>query len=298
MVKFTVATATYNRAGVLHRVYDSLASQTYRDFEWIIVDDGSVDNTGELVESFRRNADFPVRYFYEKNSGKHIAINKAVREAQGELFIMVDSDDSFKPESLEILNGYWTGIPENEREKYRGVTCRCYDPETEKPVGREFLPECSDMMGNRAKFKYKLSFDMWGFNRLDVMRQFPYPNVEGLSFYPESVIWDRMDERYMIYFVNDALLAYYHDTENANTGDKRDRSRENICLWAHYINEMLGYFKYNPRLFIKAFTGMSMDGFRLGKSARQIISMANTALGKLGTVLFMPAGFILARWRR
>ena len=98
---FTVFTPTYNRAYTLHRVYESLKAQTYRDFEWLIVDDGSNDNTRELIQKWQNESLFSIRYIYQQNSGKHIAFNRAVREAKGELFLTLDSDDACVEEALE-----------------------------------------------------------------------------------------------------------------------------------------------------------------------------------------------------
>jgi glycosyltransferase involved in cell wall biosynthesis len=89
---FTVFTPTYNRSHTLHRVYDSLHAQTYRNFEWLVIDDGSTDGTAEMIESWRRNADFPIRFFAQPHAGKHVAHNRALDEARGRFFIVLDSD--------------------------------------------------------------------------------------------------------------------------------------------------------------------------------------------------------------
>ena len=83
---FTVFTPTYNRAHTLHRVYDSLRAQTLRDFEWLVVDDDSTDDTSGLIAQWIKTADFPIRYFRQAHSGKHFAHNLAVREARGKMF--------------------------------------------------------------------------------------------------------------------------------------------------------------------------------------------------------------------
>lgn len=99
---FTVFTPTFNRAHTLHRVYDSLGQQSFRNFEWLVVDDGSTDNTEQLVRDWKSNSDFPIRYEKQANSGKHVAINKAARLAKGALFLIADSDDAFSSEALQI----------------------------------------------------------------------------------------------------------------------------------------------------------------------------------------------------
>ena len=81
----------------LYRVYDSLVSQTFRDFEWLVVDDGSTDGTKTLVSDWCEEADFPIRYLYQPNKGKHVAYNHAVPNAGGTLFLTLDTDDSCVP---------------------------------------------------------------------------------------------------------------------------------------------------------------------------------------------------------
>ena len=99
----TVFTPTYNREYLLGRVYASLQKQTCRDFEWVIVDDGSTDNTEAVVGEVIADADFPIRYFRQPNGGKHRAVNRGVREARGEAFFIVDSDDSVSPNGLAVI---------------------------------------------------------------------------------------------------------------------------------------------------------------------------------------------------
>lgn len=98
---FTVFTPTYNRSHLLGRLYESLKRQTFRDSEWVIVDDGSTDQTQELVKHWQMEASFPIRYFWQPNSGKHVAYNRGLQEARGFLFADIDSDDFFAPEALD-----------------------------------------------------------------------------------------------------------------------------------------------------------------------------------------------------
>src|SRR6516164_10922801 len=99
-IPITVFTPTYNRAGKLRQVFDSLCRQPGNLFEWLVVDDGSTDNTPSILEEFSRNASFPVRVLRQPNGGKHRAHNAAVQAARGELTIVLDSDDELLPGAL------------------------------------------------------------------------------------------------------------------------------------------------------------------------------------------------------
>lgn len=135
---FTVFTPTFNRAASIHRVYESLQSQTFRDFEWLIVDDGSEDDTADLVRRWIKEADFPIEYMKQNHAGKHIAWNYALQKAKGYFFIIADSDDAFVPNALERLLEVYKSIPEKDAAKYRGVTCRCITDEALWLVPRRF----------------------------------------------------------------------------------------------------------------------------------------------------------------
>ena len=102
---FTVFTATRNRAHTLPRVYESLKAQTFRDFEWLIVDNESTDGTPDLVARWQEEAPFPVRYFYQANRGQQGSRNRAAAEARGELFLTLDSDDSLLANHPRALQG-------------------------------------------------------------------------------------------------------------------------------------------------------------------------------------------------
>src|SRR5579884_1059571 len=125
-LRFTVLTATYNRAYCLPRVYQSLCAQTFRDFEWVIVDDGSTDGTKELVASWKSSF-FPIRYFWKPNAGKHTAINLGVLQAKGELTLILDSDDPCIPTALERFDFHWRQIPNPE--KFANLSCLCARPD-------------------------------------------------------------------------------------------------------------------------------------------------------------------------
>ena len=101
----SILTPTYNRAHTLTRLYDSLKEQSYKKFEWLIVDDGSSDNCENVLSDIvsKHNDSFRIRFYKKPNGGKHTAINIGVREAEGELFLILDSDDSLPPNSISTI---------------------------------------------------------------------------------------------------------------------------------------------------------------------------------------------------
>ena len=297
-MKLSVITPTYNRANVLKRVYDSLVAQTYKNFEWIVIDDGSEDNTKEVIEEYIKQGIIDIIYFHQTNNGKHIAVNKGVELASGEFILIADSDDSFISTSFEILVEAWNAIPKDEQKKFRGITCKCYNPESGEAIGREIPNGHIDLYGLDATYKNKLNFEMWGMNRTDLMRKFPFPNIRGgkesgLVFFPETVIWDNMGRIYKARYINDALRAYYLDQDNATTKKSTRRSRENIFLWEHLINDVLDYFIYNPKRFVKAFVGISMDGLLNGESYVHIVRRVKGIAKKIIVTMFFPVGLVL-----
>lgn len=204
---FTVFTPTYNRVGTLHRVYESLKDQTFRDFEWLIVDDGSIDGTAMLVEHWRREADFPIRYYWKEHNHKKSAFNKGVQMAHGELFLSVDSDDKFPPDALEIFFEEWTKIPSAERGSFSSVCGLCEYPDG-AIVGTGFPGGWGvDSDPIEIRLKHKVAGDKWGFTKTEILKQFPFPEYLP-GHVPESVVWFQVAKRFRTRYVNRRVHIY------------------------------------------------------------------------------------------
>lgn len=294
MVRITVFTPSYNRANTLCRVYESLLSQTYRDFNWIIVDDGSQDNTREVVEQFINEADFEIKYIYKQNGGKHTAINRALKETDAELFLIADSDDSFRVDSLEVFINTWDSIPPDHRDKYKGVIARCYNAETGEGVGK-FPEKIFDSNDLDALFKLKLRFEKWNIVRTDVMKEFAFPEPdEKLKFYPETVIWCRMARKYKTRYIDETLRCYYRDQENSLITMADARSRETVYLWQYYINEAMDYLWKSPKYFLKAFIGFPRDCILSKIKFSYAIRRISVGWRRLLVTIFYPSGLVFA----
>ena len=226
----TVFTPTYNRAYMIEKLYDSLCLQTCKDFEWIVVDDGSVDNTEELIQNFIQENKIHIVYYKQKNQGKHIAINRGVELAKGELFFIVDSDDILPKDSLEIVIEKYQSIKDDETiaglAGRRGYISGGY-------IGTNKSYDDVIMTSLDFRFKKKIAGDMAEVYKTKVIRQYPFPQFEGERFCPEALVWKRIDQQYkMLWFSNIIYKGeYIPDGLTANSFKVRKNSPKASCLY-------------------------------------------------------------------
>lgn len=252
---FTVFTPTHNRAATLPRVYESLSAQTLRDFEWLIVDDGSTDGTAALVESWIAQAKFPIRYVWQENGHKKAAFNRGTTEARGIFFICADSDDAYVPDALQTFADAWSSIPLDKRGGFAGVTGLCVDQDGNL-IGDRFPRDVFDSDNLEVRYRYHVSGEKWGFNRLDVLRENRFP--DGLPGHvPEGVVWSRVALKYRTRFIN-KVVRIYHISEDSITltGASFQQKRANAfghAYWAaEIVSRQLGWARYAPAWFLKA----------------------------------------------
>jgi glycosyltransferase involved in cell wall biosynthesis len=211
---FTLFTPTFNRRHTLERLFDSLQAQTFREFEWLVVDDGSTDGTAGLMGELKARASFPLRYYRQPNRGKHVASNWAVDLAAGELFATLDSDDALMPEALDRLAGHWRSIPLDRQPQFSGVTCLCADQRGE--ILGDVFPGSGGVLDSDpiSMMPLGLAGDKWGFHRTAIMRRYLFPEFEGEKFIPEGLVWNRIGSSYRIRYVNQALRRVYFDEQD------------------------------------------------------------------------------------
>mgnify|MGYP001672198724 CR=1 FL=1 len=206
-VLITVFTPAYNRSNLLPRLYKSLKLQTYQYFEWIVVDDGSVDNTREVVETFINEGILNIHFMQQHNGGKHRAINKGVSVATGELFFIVDSDDTLAEDSLELVSKYYEQIRDNK--DFCGVSGMKGDFGHNK-IGTDTHFDFLDCAIAESGYKYHIYGDKAEVIRTEVMREYPFPEFPNEYFCPEALIWNRISRRYKIrYFDKVIYLCEY-----------------------------------------------------------------------------------------
>lgn len=287
----TVFTPTYNRARLLKRLYESLKEQSDKDFEWIIVDDGSKDNTKEVVQGFIKEKIIPIKYLKKENEGKHIAINVGCDMAEGELFFIVDSDDYIPKEAIEEVKRDW--------KKYRnntGIAGLVYLKAWKNGnlMGRKF--EKDEFISNHVKEYNKGG--VWGEKlkilRTEIFRKNKFPKYENEKYVGEHVLWIEVSRKYDLVYINKVLyIAEYLEDgltmagrklriENPLGGIKGAQvlMQKDMCLKLRIKNNLL-YSAYS---------------FFAEKSIKEIYK---GAVEKSLLTLELPFGYVLYRyWKK
>ena len=246
MPLITVITPTFNRAALLPRLYDSLCRQTCKDFEWIVVDDGSTDNTQEVLAQLLWGADhqvqnggFKVQCYRKKNGGKHTAVNLGVTKANGELTLILDSDDELLPASIAQIAEAWTNIKDSYRSKKPiGGVCGYMAHRNGDIIGMPMLDVVCDETDMR--YLYAVRGDMCEVFCTNVLREFPFPDIKGERFCPESLVWNRIAPKYSLLVFSKVI--YLRDYLDGGLTDNivRIRMQSPVASMMTYA-EMLGY---------------------------------------------------------
>ena len=239
----SILTPTYNRGELLLPLYDSLKNLTFKDFEWLIVDDGSEDDTEQYALSWIahniENTEFPIRYIKKSNGGKHTAINRGVREANGELILILDSDDTLPSDSLATIAQYFEQC--KDYKDCAGV-CGLMAHHDGQLIGTGFPKE--PMYESALQFRYakkgNVTGDLLEVYKTSVMREFSFPEIENEKFCPESLVWNRIANKYKLFCFNKVI--YYRDYLEGGLTSKIVRIRMNspIASTMTYA-EMLDY---------------------------------------------------------
>jgi glycosyltransferase involved in cell wall biosynthesis len=295
---FTVFTPTYNRAHTLSRAFESLNAQTLRSFEWLVVDDGSTDNTPALIADWIKIANFPIRYFRQTNSGKHIAHNFAVKQAHGTLFAPLDSDDALVPNALERISTIWNDIPASERELFSGIGSVCRDQDG-AIIGDLFPANPFDSNLREIIYKHRIRGEKWGITRTDIFRCYPFPEIAGTQFVPEGLVGLQMSRQYRRRYVNEVFRIYYRHEYKERGNNLTDRvnlaananGRLPFYLWL--LNNELEYFWRTPIPFLKAATILPIVAHVSGKSIGDLIKSAEKVLSKALIITALPFAVLI-----
>jgi glycosyltransferase involved in cell wall biosynthesis len=244
---FTIFVPTYNRAWCLPRALQSIAESKFRDFEVIVVDDGSTDDTRELIEDWQEKVDFPLRYLYQENAGKAAAHNRAVAEARGFLFITVDSDDSLLPDALGELKRHWDGIPDAQKPGFAGIGGLLLE-EDGTISGTRYPRDVVDSDYLEITSLGTIRGDKREAIRTGVLREFPYPTIEGENYLRPTMIFRRLAHQYKTRFVNVPLVLGRREADGISKNRRKTRARNPRGLRLVFLEEINLHDQYTmPR---------------------------------------------------
>lgn len=278
--RITLFTPTYNRAYILETLYLSVQRQGYRNFEWLIIDDGSSDNTEQLVKGWvTEDNDFPIRYYKVPNGGKCRAINRALELAEGELFFVMDSDDYLTDDALEKVARWFDQLdPSGE---IQGVVANRGMSATETAnylfsenyLDRTLLDLYTFERDGRKVFDGERAFIFY----TDFHRRYLYPEFPGENFMTEAVAWNRMaHDGYKMRFYNDIIWVFeYKDDGLTRAGSsvflKNPRS------YGLTLQEKAKFLKCSKRDILKMWYTFTCDLSEL-YSSREIASYIHAPL--------------------
>lgn len=236
----TIFIPTYNRADTLPRALQSIAVQQDQDLEVVIVDDGSSDNTADIVRQWQDSVPFTVKYIHQENQGKSGAHNTMLQHATGELTVLLDSDDLLTDHALRSLREYWEKV--REIPDCAGVEALCADLNNRETLGTAYPRD--EMLGNylEMRHRYPIKGDKLNAVRTSVLRQFPFPRFPGEKHIPPSTVWSRIAHQYRFLHINKVLKLVEYQADGISQGWKDKKSR-NPCGYRQYYLEILNDHK-------------------------------------------------------
>lgn len=229
MSNITVLTPAYNRGKLLEKLYESLCAQDCKDFEWLIVDDGSTDDTSERVEQMKQTANFPIFYYKKENGGKHTALNYAYQFIKTPLTFIVDSDDSLTRDAISYVNEIY--------KRYKNESDLCgFSFLRGKPDGGYLSTSGVPQDGMKESYvecriNRNIGGDMAEVWYTHCLKEYLFPEFQGEKFLGEDIVWVRMSEKYKMRFFNRVIyVSDYLEDGLTNNRRKHNIKSPNGCV--------------------------------------------------------------------
>jgi glycosyltransferase involved in cell wall biosynthesis len=279
----TVFTPTYNRAYTLHLCYESLKRQTCKDFTWLIIDDGSTDDTNKIVEKWINENNVPIRYVYQENQGMHGAHNSAYELIETELNMCIDSDDYLADDAIEIVSGFWRKYGTASHAGIVGLDAT----QSGEIIGTK-MPELIKESSLTGLYeKHKVKGDKKLVYRTEITKQFPpYPLFPEEKYCPLSYKYMLIDQEYPLLILNEVLchVEYLNDGSSLN-------------MMKQYKNNPRGFafFRKTAIKYAPTFKGRFRESIHY-VSSNLLINNYNflaESPRKITTLFAIPFGFLL-----
>lgn len=198
----TILTPTYNRKYMLDKAYQSLIKQTDYDFEWLVIDDGSNDNTKELFDKYKKENKIKIRYYYKTNGGKHTALNIGIKKAKGSMLIILDSDDILTNDAVETIKAYEKIYKNNN--KICGFSFLKLFPSGKK-IGTEYKEKV--VIDNYINFRHNknINGDMAEVFWTNILKNYEFPTFKNERFLSEAIVWNKIALKYDTVYINKGI---------------------------------------------------------------------------------------------
>lgn len=225
----SIITPVYNRADIIDRTFSSVLKLNFKDFEYIVVDDGSTDNIDDVVNSFMNNAPFSVTFIKKDNGGVHTARNIGVKYAKGKFIYFLDSDDETLPNAINVFLNEWEKIKNvDEYYEIKGRTIL----ENGEIMGNPFPDNVNSLSQKQISYlKKTVKGELVGFRPASILKTNPWPEPEGITFVLENILWDRLNKRYKSWLINEPVQLYHYSTVSIVRTQKRNRQSVLNQLW-------------------------------------------------------------------
>jgi Glycosyltransferases involved in cell wall biogenesis len=290
-VSITVFTPTYNRGKYLRRLHDSLKAQSQYLTEWLVVDDGSDDNTAAIMEELIKEAAVSIAYFYQENGGKHRAINRGVQLAKGDLFFIVDSDDYLPVGSLSEVSRRWAAVcQQRDADRYAGLCGLRADSQGTVIGGKVDYEELDATI---IEYRYVRGYhgDKAEIYRTEVLRRFPFPEIDGEKFCTEAMVWNRIAiHPYLLRFFNETIYICEYLPGGLSAKSfmlRRDSPQSAMLYYAEFLNIRVVSWKYRVRAAINYWRFAVYDQKHTFTEKRKLIRQR-------WTLVFLPVACCLS----
>lgn len=242
MIPITVFTPTYNRAYTLYKCYESLKRQTCKDFIWLIIDDGSTDNTKKLVDKWIGENIVNITYYFQENRGMHGAHNAAYGLIDTELNVCIDSDDYMSDDAIEKIINFWN---KNRSDKVAGIAAlNAYNDYS--VIGTKFPEELLSSTHFNLYHKHGIKGDKKLIYRTELTKEYPYPIYEGEKYVGLDYKYNKIDLRYDLLLLNEVVCIVEY-MEDGSSKNMLRQYRRNPKGWAFYRIENMK----NPKASLK-----------------------------------------------
>lgn len=286
----SILTPTYNRAHLLTRLFESLNNQNNFNFEWVIVDDGSTDNTKDIVDTFKTEK-FNLKYIYKENGGKHTALNIGINSCKGLLTFIVDSDDWLKANAIDSIITIYNKYKRND--KLAGFSFLREYPDGKLNVKSNHEKEYIGSYNQVRIYEQNIG-DMAEVYYTNILKQYPFPEIKGEKFLGEDVVWIEIGKKYDLVFLDYAIYV----SDYLSDGLTKNRRKNNIksCNGCYLTGKSMLSIKLPFKLKVKFNVYLYVYGKFSNKKYKDIRKDTNNKF--LLSILHFSSFILYKQWKK